>query len=84
MAYRNVLPVVALLAWVIVNVSLATVEMYIVPLPTSVAAFAVVGVSITVEPGAIMPDCVGVTTVVAAPVVSVTVPTAFDRPAASC
>ena len=84
MAQLKVLPVVAALAWVIVNVSFATTETYIVPLPTSVAALAVVGVRMTVELGDIIPDCVGATTVVAELTASVTVPTALDRPAASC
>jgi hypothetical protein len=80
MAYRNVRPVVALLACVIVNEPFATALMYIVPLPTSAAAFAVVGTRIGVDPAA---QFAVVTVVVAAETVSVTVPTALDRPAAS-
>ena len=80
----KVLPVVAEFVCVIVNVSFATVETYILPLASSAAAFAVVAVKITLELGEIIPDCVGATTVVAALGVNVTVPTAFDRPAANC
>lgn len=57
--------------------------MYQFPAPNSVAAFAVVGIKIGTEPGAQIPVRV-VTTVVAEPVASVTVPTAFDRPAPNC
>lgn len=84
MAYKNVRPVVALLVWVIVKLPLATVDTYQLPEPNSVPALAVIGVRIGCEPVAIVPVCVGVTTVVADPVASVTVPVAFDRPAASC
>ena len=83
MAYRNVREAVALLTCVIVNVSTPTDEMYQVPAPNSVAAFAVVGTRIGTDPGAHVPVAV-VTTVVAEFCVSVTVPTAFDRPAANC
>jgi hypothetical protein len=83
MAYRNVRLAVAELTCVIVNVSIPTALIYQVPAPYSVAAFAVVGTSLGTEPGAHVP--VGVnTTVVAELSVSVTVPTAFDLPAASC
>ena len=80
----KVLPVVAEFVCVIVNVSFATVETYMLPLANSAAAFAVVAVRITLELAEIIPDCVGATTVVAALVVNVTVPTAFDLPAANC
>lgn len=83
MAYRNVRPDVALLTCVIVKVSIPTDEMCQVPAPYSVAALAVVGMRIGTDPGAHVPVCV-VTTVVAAFSVSVTLPVAFDRPAASC
>jgi hypothetical protein len=66
---------------VIVKLLLATALTYIVPLPTSAAALAVVGVKMGVEPAA---QFAVVTVVVAELVVSVTVPTAFDRPAPSC
>lgn len=79
----NVLDAVALLTCVIVNVSMPTDEMYQLPAPNSVAAFAVVGIKIGTEPGAQVPVRV-VTVVVAAFCVSVTLPTVFDRPAASC
>jgi hypothetical protein len=81
MAYRNVRPVVALLACVIVNDLLATALTYIVPLPTSAAAFAVVGTRMGTDPAA---QLLSETVVVAALGVSVTDPTAFDRPAPSC
>jgi hypothetical protein len=81
MAYRNVRPAVALLAWVIVKLPLVTALTYMVPLPTSAAALAVVGVNIGVDPEA---QFAVATVVVAAPVSSVTEPTAFDLPAASC
>ncbi|WP_375413092.1 hypothetical protein [uncultured Bradyrhizobium sp.] len=83
MAYKNVRPAVALLVWLIVNVFSPTGEMYQAPAPNSAAALAVIGIKIGTDPGAHIP--VGVlTTVVAAPVTNVTVPTALDRPAASC
>jgi len=56
MLHMNVRPVVAEFVCVIVNVSLATVETYILPLALSAAAFAVVGSRCTFDPGAIMPD----------------------------
>src|SRR5262249_46127182 len=60
---------------------LATALTYMVRLPSSAAAFAVAGVRIGVEPAAqFRVD----TVVVAEPVASVTLPTAFERPAASC
>lgn len=79
----------------IVNVSLATDETYIFPLASSAAAVAVNAVKIGCDAGnvrpdgvteaaAMMPDLSGVTTVVAELTVSVTVPVAFDRPAANC
>lgn len=77
----NVLPVVALLACVIVNELFATALMYIVPLPISAAAFAVVGTRIGTDPDE---QFLSVTVVVAELVVSVTLPVAFDRPAPSC
>jgi hypothetical protein len=49
MAYRNVRPVVAELACVMVNEPLATALMNTVPLPTSTAALAVVGVRSVLE-----------------------------------
>ena len=67
----------------IVKVSIPTDEMYQVPAPYSVAAFAVVGMRIGTDPVEQVPVCV-VTTVVAEFSVSVTVPVAFDLPAASC
>jgi hypothetical protein len=66
-----------------VNDPFVTALTYIVPFPTSAAALAVIGVRIGVEPAAIEPVCVGVTVVLAALAVSVTVPLAFDLPAAS-
>lgn len=69
------------LACVIVNDFAATALMYIVPLPTSVAALAVVGTRIGTDPA---PQLLSVTVVVEALVASVTVPVAFDRPAANC
>src|SRR6202035_1855463 len=84
MAYKKVRPAVALLVCVIVNDPFATTETYMLPLATSAAAVDVVAVRIGVEPTAHEPVPFGVTTVVALPVASVTVPTAFDRPAASC
>ena len=79
----NVRDAVALLTCVIVNVSLPTEEIYQVPAPNSVAAFAVVGIRIGTDPGAHVPVLV-VTTVVAEFSVSVTVPVELERPAASC
>ena len=72
---------VAELACVMVNEPLVTALMNMVPLPNSAAAFAVVGVSSGTEPIA---QFLSLTAVVALPVASVTVPTALDRPAASC
>ena len=63
----------------IVNDPFATPLTYTVPLPTSAAALAEAGVKIGVEPCA---QFAVVTVVVADPVASVTLPTAFDRPAA--
>ena len=83
MAYKNVRSAVALLTCVIVKVSIPTDEIRQVPAPYSVAAFVVVGMRIGTDPGAHVPVGV-VTTVVAEFSVSVTVPVAFDRPAASC
>jgi hypothetical protein len=83
MAYRNVLDAVAEFTCVIVNVSIPTEEIYQVPAPNSVAAFAVVGIRNGTDPGAQVPVRV-VTTVVAEFCVSVTVPTVLDRPAANC
>lgn len=68
----------------IVKLPLETADTYMVPFPTSVAAFAVIGVRIGVDPAAIVPACVGVTVVVAELVNNVTVPVALERPAASC
>lgn len=65
----------------IVNEPFATALTYIVPLPTSTAAAADAGVRIGVEPAAQFDV---VTVVVGEPVASVTLPTAFDLPAASC
>ena len=59
----------------------ATALTYIVPLPTSAAAAADAGTRIGVEPVAQLEV---VTVVVGEPVASVTLPTAFDLPAASC
>jgi hypothetical protein len=81
MAYLNVRPVVALLAWVKVKLPLATADKYMVPFPNSAAALAVVGIGITVDPVA---QFASVTVVDAAPVVSVKDPTALERPAANC
>jgi hypothetical protein len=66
---------------VIVNDPFVTALTYIVPFPTSAAALAEAGVRIGVEPRA---QFAVVTVVVAEPVASVTLPTAFDRPAARC
>jgi len=79
----NVRPGVAELACVIENdpLSIVAVGMYMVPLPISAAAFAVVGTKIGTDPTAQFPS---VTTVVATLRVSVTVPMALERPAASC
>ena len=79
----NVRLAVTLLTCVIVKVSIPTNEIYQVPAPYSVAAFAVVVMRIGTEPEAHVPVCV-VTMVVAELCVSVTVPVAFERPAASC
>lgn len=79
----NVRLAVAELTCVIVNVSIPTDEIYQVPAPNSVAAFAVVGIRIGTEPVEQVPGRV-VTTVEPAFCVSVTVPVAFDLPAASC
>ncbi|QOG22037.1 hypothetical protein [Bradyrhizobium sp. SEMIA] len=65
----------------IVNAPFATALTYIVPLPTSVAAFADAGTRIGTEPAA---QFAVVTVVLDAPVASVALPTAFDLPAASC
>ncbi|QIP08537.1 hypothetical protein [Bradyrhizobium symbiodeficiens] len=59
----------------------ATALTYMVPFPSSAAAFADAGTKIGTEPAA---QFAVVTVVLDAPVVSVTLPTAFDRPAASC
>jgi hypothetical protein len=80
-AYRNVRPAVAEFACVSVNDPFVTALTYIVPLPISTAALAEAGVRIGVEPCA---QFAVVTVVVADPVASVTLPTAFDRPAARC
>jgi len=66
---------------VIVNAPFATALTYIVPLPTSAAAFADAGTRIGTDPTA---QFAVVTVVLDAPVASVTLPTAFDLPAASC
>lgn len=82
---------VALLTWVIVKVSVPMDEIRQEPAPNSVPALAVVGTNIGTEPvifsakfGAEHVPASVVTTVVAEPGVSVTVPTAFERPAANC
>jgi hypothetical protein len=74
-------PRVAELACVIVNDPFVTALTYIAPLPISIAALAEAVVRIGVEPCA---QFAVVTIVVADPVASVTLPTAFDRPAARC
>jgi hypothetical protein len=83
-AQRNVRPAVALLVWLMVKDPFATADTYIFPLAASVAAAAVLGVRSGVDPTAITPACFVVTTVEVAPVLRVTVPVAFDRPAAIC
>src|SRR5262245_43254928 len=77
MKVRSVWP---LLACVTVNEPFATVPMYMVRWPISVAAFAVFGNASTLAPA---PQVGAVTTVLAAPAVSVNAPTAFERPSAS-
>jgi hypothetical protein len=52
MAYRNVRPVVAELACVKVKEPFVVALSHIVPLPSSAAALAVVGIGITTEPTA--------------------------------
>src|SRR5262245_23873537 len=76
----NVRSVCALLGCVTVNEPFATVPMYMVPLPSSAAAFVVFGNASTLAPA---PQVGAVTTVLAAPAVSVNAPTAFERPSAS-
>ncbi|WP_377829736.1 hypothetical protein ACFKHW_09555 [Bradyrhizobium lupini] len=80
-AHKNVRPVVAALACAIVNAPFATALTYIVPLPASAAAFADAGTKIGTDPAA---QFAVVTVVLDAPVAKVTLPTAFDLPAASC
>ncbi|WP_441237487.1 hypothetical protein [Bradyrhizobium sp. 930_D9_N1_4] len=63
------------------NAPFVTALTYIVPLPASAAAFADAGTRIGTEPIA---QFAVVTVVLGALVTSVTLPTAFDRPAASC
>jgi hypothetical protein len=66
---------------VTVNDPSAIVPIYIVPFPISAAALAVVGDTKGTE---LMLQLGAVTAVLVAPAVSVNVPVAFDRPAASC
>ncbi|WP_155809565.1 hypothetical protein [Bradyrhizobium sp. URHA0013] len=63
------------------NAPFATALTYIVPLPISAAAFADAGTRIGTDPAA---QFAVVTVVLDAPVAKVTLPTAFDLPAASC